>query len=89
MTSALIPVTILTGFLGNGKTTLLNYIFRQPHAHRIAVVENEFGEAGTDLRAPRGAGDRTRPDFLNDGAQLMRYKGILNIAAIEKRMVDA
>ena len=48
MTSALIPVTILTGFLGSGKTTLLNYILKQPHGHRIAVIENEFGEAGID-----------------------------------------
>ena len=48
MTSALIPVTILTGFLGSGKTTLLNYILKQAHGHRIAVIENEFGEAGID-----------------------------------------
>ena len=48
MTSALIPVTILTGFLGSGKTTLLNYILKQAHSHRIAVIENEFGEAGID-----------------------------------------
>jgi G3E family GTPase len=48
MTSNLIPVTILTGFLGSGKTTLLNYILKQPHGHRIAVIENEFGEAGID-----------------------------------------
>jgi G3E family GTPase len=48
MTSQLIPVTILTGFLGSGKTTLLNYILKQPHGHRIAVIENEFGEAGID-----------------------------------------
>jgi G3E family GTPase len=46
--STLIPVTILTGFLGSGKTTLLNYILKQPHGHRIAVIENEFGEAGID-----------------------------------------
>jgi len=48
MTTHLIPVTILTGFLGSGKTTLLNYILKQTHGHRIAVIENEFGEAGID-----------------------------------------
>lgn len=48
MSNRLIPVTILTGFLGSGKTTLLNYILKQPHGHSIAVIENEFGEAGID-----------------------------------------
>jgi G3E family GTPase len=43
-----IPVTVLTGFLGAGKTTLLNRILREQHGHRIAVIENEFGEAGID-----------------------------------------
>jgi G3E family GTPase len=43
-----IPVTILTGFLGSGKTTLLNYILTQKHGHRIAVIENEFGEIDID-----------------------------------------
>jgi G3E family GTPase len=43
-----IPVTILTGFLGAGKTTLLNRILQESHGHRIAVIENEFGEAGID-----------------------------------------
>ena len=45
---ALIPVTILTGFLGSGKTTLLNHILKAQHGQRIAVIENEFGEAGID-----------------------------------------
>lgn len=43
-----IPVTILTGFLGSGKTTLLNRIPTEKHGQRIAVIENEFGEAGID-----------------------------------------
>jgi len=43
-----IPITILTGFLGSGKTTLLNYILTEKHGHRIAVIENEFGEVDVD-----------------------------------------
>lgn len=43
-----IPVTLLTGFLGSGKTTLLNHLIRDPAAGRVAVVMNEFGEAGLD-----------------------------------------
>ena len=43
-----IPVTILTGFLGAGKTTLLNRILREDHGHKIAVIENEFGEEDVD-----------------------------------------
>ena len=48
MTSKHVPVTILTGFLGAGKTTLLNRILKEQHGHRIAVIENEFGEEGVD-----------------------------------------
>ena len=46
--AAQVPVTLLTGFLGAGKTTLLNRILSEEHNQRIAVIENEFGEAGVD-----------------------------------------
>uniref|UniRef100_A0A8C7RT25 CobW/HypB/UreG nucleotide-binding domain-containing protein n=1 Tax=Oncorhynchus mykiss TaxID=8022 RepID=A0A8C7RT25_ONCMY len=41
-----IPVTIITGYLGVGKTTLLNYILTEQHNKIIAVILNEFGEGG-------------------------------------------
>mmetsp|Transcript_53132 Transcript_53132/g.168698 ORF Transcript_53132/g.168698 Transcript_53132/m.168698 type:complete len:86 (-) Transcript_53132:92-349(-) len=43
-----IPVTVVTGFLGAGKTTLVNYILKENHGWKIAVIENEFGEIGID-----------------------------------------
>ncbi len=43
-----IPVTVLTGFLGAGKTTLLNRILQENHNHKIAVIENEFGQEDID-----------------------------------------
>lgn len=43
-----IPVSLLTGFLGSGKTTVLNHLLRHPDLARAAVVINEFGEIGLD-----------------------------------------
>ena len=43
-----IPVTVLTGYLGAGKTNLLNRILSEPHGKRFAVIVNEFGEIGID-----------------------------------------
>jgi len=43
-----IPVTLLTGFLGSGKTTVLNHVLKQPDMAGTAVIVNEFGEIGID-----------------------------------------
>lgn len=43
-----IPVTIVSGFLGAGKTTLINKVLKEKHGEHIAVVINEFGEIGVD-----------------------------------------
>jgi G3E family GTPase len=45
---SLIPVAIVTGFLGSGKTTLISRILRDPAFARTAVIVNEFGEIGLD-----------------------------------------
>lgn len=42
------PVTIITGFLGSGKATLINRILREMHGERLAVIEYEFGAVGVD-----------------------------------------
>ena len=44
----LTPITVITGFLGSGKTTLVNYILREQKEWKIAVLENEFGEVSMD-----------------------------------------
>jgi cobalamin biosynthesis protein CobW len=43
-----IPATIVTGFLGAGKTTLIQNLIRSAHGRRLALVINEFGELGVD-----------------------------------------
>lgn len=44
----LTPITVVTGFLGSGKTTLVNYILKEQKQWKIAVLENEFGEVSID-----------------------------------------
>ena len=43
-----IPVTVITGFLGAGKTTLVRHLLQNNQGRRIAVLVNEFGEVGID-----------------------------------------
>ena len=48
MQTTKIPATIVTGFLGSGKTTLMRHILEQANGLRVAVIVNEFGELGID-----------------------------------------
>ncbi|NCM97725.1 MAG: cobalamin biosynthesis protein CobW, partial [Rhodobacterales bacterium] len=41
-----IPVTVITGFLGAGKTTLIRHLMANPQGRRLAVLVNEFGPVG-------------------------------------------
>ncbi|KAJ55182.1 cobalamin biosynthesis protein CobW [Actibacterium mucosum KCTC 23349] len=42
------PVTVITGFLGSGKTTLVRHLMQNPQGKRLAIVVNEFGDVGVD-----------------------------------------
>ncbi len=49
-----IPVTIITGFLGSGKTTLISRLMQNPLGKRLAVIVNEFGDVGVDGQILKG-----------------------------------
>jgi cobalamin biosynthesis protein CobW len=49
-----LPVTVITGFLGSGKTTLIRHLMRNPGGRRLAVVVNEFGDVGVDGEILKG-----------------------------------
>ncbi|RYG33051.1 MAG: cobalamin biosynthesis protein CobW, partial [Burkholderiales bacterium] len=46
--TAKLPVTIITGFLGAGKTTLVGHLLGNARGRRLAVIVNEFGSRGVD-----------------------------------------
>ncbi|MCB1884097.1 MAG: cobalamin biosynthesis protein CobW [Geminicoccaceae bacterium] len=52
-----IPATIVTGFLGSGKTSLVQHLLQNAKGRRIALIVNEFGDVGVDSDLVRGCGD--------------------------------
>ncbi len=53
-----IPCTIVTGFLGAGKTTLVRHVLANAGGRRIAILVNEFGALGIDGEVLRSAASR-------------------------------
>src|SRR5690349_16383062 len=56
---ARIPVTVVTGFLGSGKTTLIRELLRRPEGANTAIIINEYGEVGIDDALLRASSDAT------------------------------
>ena len=56
---AKIPATVVTGFLGAGKTTLIRHMLQNANGKRIALVINEFGDLGVDGDILKGCGEET------------------------------
>lgn len=59
MSQGKIPTTIITGFLGSGKTTLIQHVLRTVQNKKIALIINEFGDLGVDRDFLKGCGDET------------------------------
>ena len=59
---AKIPATVVTGFLGAGKTTLIRHLLDNAGGRRIALIINEFGDLGVDGDLLKGCGDETCSD---------------------------
>ena len=56
MSLAKVPCTIVTGFLGAGKTTLMRHVLEKANGRRLAVIVNEFGDIGIDAEILKGCG---------------------------------
>lgn len=54
-----IPATVVTGFLGAGKTTLIRHLLQNANGKRIALIINEFGDLGVDGEVLKGCGEET------------------------------
>ena len=62
MSARKVPVTIVTGFLGAGKTTLVRHVLENAGGRRLALIVNEFGDVGVDGAILRACGVESCPD---------------------------
>lgn len=76
-----LPVTLLSGFLGSGKTTLVNRLLTEPTGQRFAVLVNEFGEVGVDGRLVVATEDELVQ--LENGCVCCTVRGDLSRALVD------
>ncbi|ALR19319.1 cobalamin biosynthesis protein CobW [Sphingobium baderi] len=57
-----IPTTVITGFLGAGKTTLIHHLLQNAKGRRLALIVNEFGDVGVDGELLRGCNEEACPE---------------------------
>ncbi|CAM9429909.1 unnamed protein product, partial [Hapterophycus canaliculatus] len=90
---ARLPVTVITGFLGAGKTTFVNHLLSARHGRKLAVIENEFGEIAID-DALLGDGGVERGEeaqqviLMPNGCMCCRVRGDL-VDALKRLIVSA
>jgi G3E family GTPase len=100
MRADLIPVSVLTGFLGSGKTTMLSHLLRQPELSRTAVIINEFGEVGLDHELIEASEDsfielqtgclccKIRTDLAQTLAELLRRRDEGRCAPFDRIVIE-
>lgn len=62
MSKKIVPITLLTGYLGAGKTTLMNYILNNQEGYKVAVIVNDIGEVNIDADLIEKGGNVTQKD---------------------------
>ena len=78
-----IPTTIVTGFLGAGKTTLIRHMLMNAQGRRIALIINEFGDVGVDGEVLKGCGDALCKE--EDVIELANGSGEIFLASISRK----
>jgi cobalamin biosynthesis protein CobW len=57
-----VPTTVITGFLGAGKTTLIRHLLQNAKGRRLALIINDFGDVGVDAELVKGCNDEACPE---------------------------
>ena len=85
------PVTVITGFLGAGKTSLIRHMLENANGRKLALIINEFGDLGIDgdiLKGVRFFGDGARTHSLVMTNQNMKIRFIDTTHVFNKETVE-